>query len=273
MADKGLRVIDAHFHVWDLSCQNLPWLEGTDGSITCTYDLSDLEAAYAGLPGVDFVGGVYVEVDGDDPALEDRLVWDRMADDPKLLAAMLRTRVEPWMRLPVFAAGVREPLHIDSEPPRRCLEPGFLEGLRVLAAAGLPFESCNRTAELPDALRAFSQVPEETVVLNHLGNVTPDTFDDAWRDVMAGFADLPNLYVKVSGFPTADAGFCRELLGFVRETFRADRLLYASNWPVVSMYGDFAEHFARLREAFGDDGRFFCDNACVCYGIDPAALD
>ena len=45
MADKGLRVIDAHFHVWDLSCQNLPWLEGTDGSITCTYDLSDLEAA------------------------------------------------------------------------------------------------------------------------------------------------------------------------------------------------------------------------------------
>lgn len=92
-------------------------------------------------------------------------------------------------------------------------------------------------------------------------------------DLFADYLALMGTHVKVSGFPTADAGFCRELLGFVRETFRADRLLYASNWPVVSMYGDFAEHFARLREAFGDDGRFFCDNACACYGIDPAALD
>lgn len=273
MAEKRLRVIDAHFHVWDLARQNLPWLEGTDGSITRTYDLSDLEAAYAALPDVDFLGGVYVEVDGDDPELEDRLVWDRMAVDPKLLAAMLRTRVEPWMRLPVFASGVREPLHIDSEPAGRCLEPGFLDGLRVLAAAGKPFESCNRVGELGDALAAFSQVPEATVVLNHLGNVDPSTFDDAWRSVMAGFAELPNLYLKVSGFPTGDEGFCRELLAFVRETFGADRLLYASNWPVVSMYGDFAEHFARVRDAFGDDERFFCDNACACYGIDLPARD
>lgn len=106
----ALQLIDAHFHVWDLDAQELPWLEGTDGSITHTYTLEELEVAYAAIGGVDFLGGVYVEVDGVDPLLEDRLTWERMSQDPKILATMMRARVEPWMRLPVFATGVREPL-------------------------------------------------------------------------------------------------------------------------------------------------------------------
>ena len=43
----ALQLIDAHFHVWDLDAQELPWLEGTDGSITHTYTLEELEVAYA----------------------------------------------------------------------------------------------------------------------------------------------------------------------------------------------------------------------------------
>lgn len=34
MAKVKLKVIDAHFHVGDLSKQSLPWLDTTDGSIT-----------------------------------------------------------------------------------------------------------------------------------------------------------------------------------------------------------------------------------------------
>ncbi|MBE6468800.1 MAG: amidohydrolase [Coriobacteriaceae bacterium] len=263
-----LDVIDAHFHVWDLERQDLPWLAGTDGSITHTYTMDDLAAAYAAVPDINFLGGVYVEVDGADPLLEDRLTWRRMSADPRILAAIMRTRIEPWMRLPVFARGVREPLHIDSEAPGRCLEPDFIEGLRVLAAAGRPFESCNRTEDLGLALSAYRQVPEATVVLNHLGNVTPDTFDDDWRRVMTGFAELPNLYLKVSGFPTDDASFVSDVFAFVKGAFRPDRLLYASNWPVVDMYATFKSHVEAVREAFGDDEDFFCNNACACYGIE-----
>ena len=56
----ALKVIDSHFHVWNLDTQDLPWLEGTDGTITHTYTLKDLEAEYARQAGVEFVGGVYV---------------------------------------------------------------------------------------------------------------------------------------------------------------------------------------------------------------------
>ncbi|BDC91425.1 amidohydrolase family protein [Leptogranulimonas caecicola] len=263
----ALQLIDAHFHVWDLDAQELPWLEGTDGSITHTYTLEELEVAYAAIGGVDFLGGVYVEVDGVDPLLEDRLTWERMSQDPKILATMMRARVEPWMRLPVFATGVREPLHIGSQPKDRALAPNFIAGLRVLAGAGKPFESCNRVEDLPIALEAFSQVPEATAVLNHLGNVTPESFTEDYRATMASLAQLPNLYLKVSGFPTADKDFATSVLTFVKETFDPARLLYASNWPVVGMYSSLAEHLASVREVFGDDERLFCENACDCYGI------
>lgn len=178
----ALKVIDSHFHVWNLDTQSLPWLEGTDGTITHTYTTKDLEAEYARQAGVEFVGSVYVEVDCADHEAEDKIAYDIKSADPKMLACMLRSDVSPCMRVPAFAAGIREPLHIDSEPKGRCLEPSFIEGLHTLAKKGLPFESCNRVDELEDAYEAFAQAPEETVILNHLGNV--EALTPEWKDVM-----------------------------------------------------------------------------------------
>ena len=113
--------------------------------------------------------------------------------------------------------------------------------------------------------QALAQVPEETVILNHLGNV--QSLDDDYRAAMRRLATLPNLYVKVSGFPTKDRAFVDELLGFARETFSPERLLYASNWPVVELYSTFEENLVVLREAFSDDERFFKTNAMHAYGL------
>ena len=55
---SDLKVVDSHFHVWNLDTQSLPWLDGTDGTITHTYKVEDLEAEYARQAGVEFVGGV-----------------------------------------------------------------------------------------------------------------------------------------------------------------------------------------------------------------------
>lgn len=261
--DGRLEIIDSHFHVWDLERQNLPWLAETSGAITHTYTIDELVSRYEAVGDVTFLGGVYVEVDSDDPQLEDEIAWGFPRD--RVLALMLRSRVSPWMRVPVHATGVREPLHVPSSPRGRCLEPSFVEGLRVLADKGLPFESCNRVGELGDLYEALAQVPEETVILNHLGNV--QSLDDDYRAAMRRLAMLPNLYVKVSGFPTKDRAFVDELLGFARETFSPERLLYASNWPVVELYSTFEENLVVLREAFSDDERFFKTNAMHAYGI------
>lgn len=264
-----LKLIDTHFHVWDLAVQDLPWLAGTDGSITRTFTPADFHAAYDAVPDVELAGAVYVEVDGADPLQEDALVYDICQANPWVVGAMMRSTVEPAMRVPVFATGVREPLHIDSEPAGRCLEPSFIEGMRVMAAKGMPFESCNRVSELADIATACEQVPEATVVINHMGNV--EAIDDAYVSAMKRLAALPNVYLKVSGYSTEDEAFARQLAEFARDTFRADRVLYASNWPVVDLYGATLEkHISILRDVFGDDDRLFRTNAIACYGLEPS---
>lgn len=105
------RIIDSHFHIWDPSIQPLSWLDGTDGSITRRYDMDCIKRAYASYneqhPGaaVNFIGGVYVEVDTDDTSLEDRLLSEN--HDSLLLATSMRSAVGPAMRMAFVSHCIR----------------------------------------------------------------------------------------------------------------------------------------------------------------------
>ncbi|PLS27050.1 amidohydrolase [Bifidobacterium anseris] len=254
-----LQVIDAHLHIWDPDTQDLPWLAGLP-ALRNRYTIDDLAAHYAAQHDVEFLGGVYVEVDAADPLLEDRLLYENTS--PLILRRVMRTRVSPYMRIPVIADGIREPLHVASEPRGRVGEKGFLDGLRILAELGLPFDLCNRGDELPDMAQALAAVPEETVVIDHLGNMPG--LDEASKQAMRALGELPNVYVKVSGDNPVDP----HVVEFVREAFGPGKLMYASNWPVVELNSSFDAHFSLMRDLFGDDEDFFMRNACRAYGID-----
>lgn len=252
-----LQVIDTHFHMWDPQTQNLPWLEGLP-QLQHRYTIEDLEANYRKL-GLDFLGGVYVEVDAADAEQEDRIVYENK--NPKILRRMMRTRVSPYMRIPVFADGIREPLHTPNQPRGRVLEPGFLEGLCILAELKLPFELCCRGEELPDMAQALAQVPEETVIIDHLGNM-PGLDADSCQ-AMHDLAALPNTFIKVSGDNPVDP----DIVKFIADTFGPHKLLFSSNWPVVELNSTFEQHVELMLKLFGEDEDFFKNNACRAYGI------
>ncbi|MFR8927429.1 MAG: amidohydrolase, partial [Peptoniphilus senegalensis] len=92
---KKIKVIDTHFHVWDLDKQNLPWLEGADDVIKKTFTIEDYFNKYDEVDGIDFVGGIYVEIDGADPVEEDEIVYDLCKNNDKILATMMRSKVSP----------------------------------------------------------------------------------------------------------------------------------------------------------------------------------
>ncbi|PJM74873.1 amidohydrolase family protein [Bifidobacterium simiarum] len=253
-----LNVVDSHFHIWDPAVQNLPWLAGLP-KLQNKYTIEDLEAEYAKF-GVNFLGGVYVEVDAADHEQEDRLLYENKS--PKILKRMLRVTLSPTMRVPINADGIREPLHVDSEPRGRCLEPSFIEGLRAMAAKGMPFELCNRGEELPDMAEVFAQVPEVTVILDHLGNAPG--LDETTKQALTDLAALPNSYIKVSGDNPVDP----DIVKFVRDTFGPKKVLYSSNWPVVELNSTFATHFQLMLDTFGEDEDFFMNNAVRAYGIE-----
>jgi L-fuconolactonase len=257
-----LEIVDSHFHIWDLDVLKLPWLDSCP-AIKRSYGMDELCKAY-GRQEVDFKGGVYVEVDCDDVLREDAYIFG--LHHPKILARSLRApHICRQMRLPAGIAGVREPLHVDSSPRGRCLEQSFIEGLETLAADDLLFESCNRTEELSDLYKTLLQVPQVKTVINHCGNVTALTAE--YRETMKKLAKLPNVYCKVSGFPTADKAFVKELLDFLVDSFEPSHLIYASNFPVVGLYASFDEHLRILREYFADDADFFGKNAKKLYKI------
>jgi L-fuconolactonase len=257
-----LEVVDSHFHIWDLDVLNLPWLDSC-ADIKRSFSVDDLCKAY-GKYDLDFKGGVYIEVDCDHAIKEDEYIFNLPSS--KILARIMRApHLCAHMRLPLGIVGVREPLHIETSLRGRCLERSFIEGLEVLAAKEMIFESCNRVEELEDMYHAVSQVPQAKVVINHCGNVTELTAD--YRRAMGKLAKLPNVYCKVSGFATKNKVFVKNLLDFLTDEFDSSKLIYASNFPVVELYSSFDEHLNAVREYFGDDADFFSKNTKKLYKI------
>ena len=161
-----LNVIDSHFHIWDPDAQDLPWLAGLP-SLQHKYTIEDLAAQYAKF-GVNFLGGVYVEVDAADHELEDRLLYENAS--PLILKRMLQGRISPWMRVPINADGIREPLHVDSEPRGRALEPEFI------AVPGLDEESCAALAALAELPNSYIKVSGDNPVDPDIVKYVRDTF-------------------------------------------------------------------------------------------------
>ncbi|MCH4179309.1 MAG: L-rhamnose mutarotase [Megasphaera sp.] len=260
-----LEIVDSHVHIWDLTTLKLPWLTACP-SLQKSFSMDDVLQAYGHQKDIHFQGAVYVEVDCASSCREQEDAYIDQLHHPQILAKIGRvSHLCRTMRLPLDIVGVREPLHIDSSLPGRCLERDFIEGLEMLAAHGLIFESCNRVEELGDMYKAAAQVPQAVIVLNHCGNVQMLT--PAYKKAMEELASLPNVYCKVSGFATQDKEFVCQLLDFITKTFAPSKLLYASNFPVVSLYSSFTEHLQCLRDYFGDDVDFFGKNAKKLYHI------
>lgn len=264
MTDNKIKLIDTHFHVWNLDKQNLPWLEDVP-ALKKSYLIEDYINEYKKLDNVILEGGIYVEVDSDNPILEDEILYEEKANNDKILAIVARSKVSPTMRVPLFATGIRQPLHTGDAPKGMCLEDSFIEGIKELTKNNMTFDSCNRVDELSDLVKMMEKTPDAKVVLNHLGNV--EGLTDEYKNNMRALAKFPNLYVKVSGYKTEDKEFVRDLLSFVKNTFTKDRLIYASNWPVINIYSNLKEHIDLLIESFGNDEDFFYNNAKECYGL------
>ncbi|MDY5132473.1 amidohydrolase family protein [Actinotignum urinale] len=259
-----LDLIDSHFHIWDLDKQNLPWLADCP-SIAKTWIFPELVELYAQHKDVNFRGAVYVEVDGDDTTVEEQHIAEAMATHPEILGKVLRTEVTQRIRVPQGANGIRRPLHTPDAPPKTCLQPDFLTGLGDLADAEIPFDACVRTPELRDVYDACLCVPSLSVVVDHCGNV--QKIDEKYVEDIKALASLPHVYCKLSGIATKDRGFVRDVYTLLEESFGAERLMYASNWPVVELYGDFHEHLDQVREFFNDDANVFADTARRVYSL------
>ncbi|PRX52733.1 L-fuconolactonase [Nonomuraea fuscirosea] len=254
-----MAVVDAHQHFWNLETGSYPWLTPESGPIFRTFEPEELlpQLAAAGVDRTVLVqsmdsaadtGAMLAQADAYD-VVGAVVGWVPLTR-PEAAAGAL----ERYRRHPKFA-GIRHLIH-DEPDPDWLLQDTVIEGLRLLAAADLPFDV---VAVLPRHLEHVpvlaERVPGLRMVIDHLAK--PPIREkgwEPWASLLARAAACPGVYAKVSGLNTAAAPDwtgedLRPYVEHAVELFGPDRLMFGSDWPVATLAGDYARVWRETRAA------------------------
>jgi L-fuconolactonase len=117
-----------------------------------------------------------------------------------------------------------------------------VDGVRQCGELGLTFDLCVRHPQLGSVVELVRACPATSFVLDHAGK--PDlraSLPASWTRDIASLAGLPNVSCKVSGLVTEagtaalDPGRFVPTISHLLETFGPSRLLFGSDWPVVTL--------------------------------------
>lgn len=136
--------------------------------------------------------------------------------------------------------------------------------VRTLVRLGLSFDALVRSVHLPHLLAFALRHPALPIVIDHAAK--PDLAHgeyETWRTPLAELAALPQVCCKLSGLVTeAGAGWTtdglRRHVDAVLELFGPERVIWGSDWPVVTLaarYGDWVAATDGLLAALGDPER------------------
>jgi L-fuconolactonase len=169
--------------------------------------------------------------------------------------------------------------NIQGEAPGFCTQPSFVDGVRKVGALGLTFDLCATHDQLPDVVQLVRACRDTRFVLDHCGKpAIRDGLLEQWSTHIASLAESANVWCKLSGLLTeASHGDWREAdlvpyASHVVEHFGTDRVMYGSDWPVLTLAGAYADWF-RFTESFtaawsdGERRGFYRDNAMNVYRI------
>jgi len=286
-------IIDTHQHLWDLKEFKLPWIGGLKDKarevLGRSYTLRDYAEASQGL-GVK--RAVYMEVDvAEEQQLKEVEFVTKICAEGKAptVAAVVSGRPASdgfkdyldRLKGNKYVKGLRQVLHTPATTAKFCLEDRFVKGVQLLGERGLSFDLCFRNDQLDYGAELIDRCPQTRFILDHCGNPHHGTLDiEGWKKALAKVAGTKNRNVmcKVSGLyanVTAQQWPADKLAPIVRtviDQFGWDRVLFASDWPVVNLGASFKTWVEAVKQIVRSDmaenqARLFRDNAVKFYGL------
>ena len=254
--------IDTHQHFWNLAKVEYPWLKPEFGPLYRTYEPPELEPQMraAGIEKTVLVQSAN--------SAEDTVAMLTQAEAydwigavvgwvPLLEPEQTQRALERYARHPKFR-GVRHLIH-DEPDPDWIVQERVIEGLKVLAAFGVPYEV---VAIYPKHLghvpTLAEKVPGLTLIIDHLAKPPIKGGQLAgWAEMMSAAAAYPQVYAKVSGLNTAadwdhwSGTDLKPCIDMALAQFGAGRLMFGSDWPVCVLAGDYAKVWAETNKAIG----------------------
>jgi L-fuconolactonase len=247
-------IIDAHVHLTDVKNLGYAW---TKSAPVLNRSVLPADLFKAAAP-VEIEKFVFVEVDVDMPQHVAEAEWiDGIAkSEPKLAGMVAALPLEQGNAVAgdlariaglKVARGIRR--LIQNQPdPDFCIQPKFIEGLKLLAKYDLVFDICIFHHHLPNAIKMVRQCPEVRFVLDHIAKPAIKAgVSDPWRQHMKELAALPNVTCKISGVSTeADhQNWTREQLkpyiAHAIESFGFARCMYGGDWHVLELAGTYPQ--------------------------------
>jgi L-fuconolactonase len=277
-------IIDSHIHFWNPDRLQYSWLKSVP-TINRSFAPVDLPASGNGWT---MDGLIFVEADVDADyglreaqwvaslANEDSRIKGIVAFAPLDRGVDARAHLDQLQQIPLVKSVRRL---IQSEPLGFCIQPQFVEGVKLLHAYDLRFDICVYHPQLPDVIELVRQCPEIEFVLDHIGKPgIKDQSFSPWRENIKTLAQFPNVYCKISGLVTeADHENWRPeqlqpYIDHVLEVFGVDRVMYGGDWPVsllASSYDRWIETImvATQSLAVHERQKLFHDNAMAFYRV------
>lgn len=131
-------------------------------------------------------------------------------------------------------------------------DPRVLAGLKELARRGLRFDLQLIPELMEDTAHVLAQVPDLQVALCHAGSPHDRSVAgvEAWAEDLARLSALPNVSCKLSGLGMFDHQWTEQSITPIVQTcleqFGRNRVMFGSNFPVDSLYSDYATLFEAM---------------------------
>ena len=292
-----MAIIDPHHHLWDLEAISYPWLAVDDktgffGNYAALARNYLAEDYLRDASNQDLQKSVHLQAEADhaDPVAETR--WLASLEGPiptafvvyadfrnNNIESILSQQCEfPQVR------GIRQILNHHPDPALSYLDEDLLQNdtwlrnFSLLSNYGLSFDMQLYYQQMANAARLAGQHESTQFIVNHTG--MPVERDEAgiagWREGMRQLATCENVAVKISGLGMTDPDWSAETIRPIVldtiEMFGVGRCMFASNFPVDSLFSDYDtlyDAYRSITAAFSSDEQamLFHDNAARIYRI------
>jgi L-fuconolactonase len=282
-------IVDAHVHFWDPAALRYPWLHEIP-----SLDQALLPADYRRATGEMPISRIiFIEANCRPAEAQREAAWvERLAEaEPRIAGIVafadvaqglgpggsgLGRALDALARSPRLK-GIRQ--NIQGNAAGFCLRQAFVDGVREVGRRSLTFDLCATHDQLGDVVQLVRQCSDTRFVLDHCGKpAIRDQRPEQWRQDIVALAAHENISCKLSGLLT-EAGpegwSDDDLLPYaecVVESFGAERVMYGSDWPVLTLAGSycdwygFTERFTAAWSAAERSG-FYGDNASRVYSL------
>lgn len=273
--------IDAHQHLWKYDPVEYGWIQ--DGMPELKRDFLPPDLKHE-MDSMGVGGAIAVQAR---QTIEETEWLLRLAREYDFLRAVVgwvplveRNVTEPLERFAVDAKlrGVRHLIQ-DEPDDEFILRKDFQEGVKRLRTFGLAYDILIHERHLPQTIRFVDQHPYQIFVLDHAAKprirhnvMTP------WRENLRELARRPNVYCKLSGMVTEaewkswTPASVKPYFDIAMEAFGPRRLMFGTDWPVLTLAGTYAGWTGMVRQWIGvltreEQQRILRGTAIEAYGL------